>query len=154
MTERPKTIVEELATVVRSLTEANEALRRVIEEGASDQDLLEKFEDGFLDVKARFEQAFMEKALEHIKKGEELKMRIDGEIQLKRNQAESLKRQIDELDREIDRQTDLSVRLKHDTDVGAKRLHDLQQRSIEQPSSCLKPKSPQIFIQRLQNELE
>ena len=151
MSQRTDTNIERLAIVVKSLTEANKALREIIKRGTGEVGQLEKFEDRFRDVGVEMDR-FREIVQKDNKQAELLKSRLDQDIDQKRRYAESLRSEIEHSKREIDDLTIENERLVHETEASIKRLHDLKKNSDR--ISNIKTKSPQLFIQRLQNELE
>lgn len=152
MNGRPDTVVDKLAIVVKSLIDANEALRQVIGEETSDLDQIEKYKHNFIDIRKEVNQRFREQVNNLFAKGEAAKSRLYQEIELKRNRVESLKSQTQQLMGEIEELTKSNKELEHKTTSSAKKLHDLKRNDDQ--SSRLKPKSPQTFIRRLQNELD
>lgn len=152
MAGRPETVVDKLAIIVKSLNDANEALRQVIEEETSHLDQFEKYKHRFLDTRKEVNQKFKDQVNNLFAKGEEAKLRLYQEIELKRKQVDSLKIQVQQLVGEVEDLTKSNKELERKTTSSAKKLHDLKR--IDDQSFRLKPKSPQIFIRRLQNELD
>ena len=151
MAEHDDSNVENLAKVVNSLTEANKALRKVIERGANEVGQLERFEDKFRDTRDKFRH-FTEFVQKNNRQTELLKARLDQDINLHRQSADSLRRQIEILRRAIDERASENDKLHHEYKINIEKLHELRKNSDQ--SSVVKANSSQLFLQRLQNELE
>lgn len=144
--------MENLAIVVDSLGRANKALRAVIEKGANEVGQLKQFEDKFRDTEQKFAR-FKEFVVKNDKQADTLKSRLDQDVSFHRQNAESLKRQIDYLKRAIEDQSAENEKLMNDLKVDIERLHKLKHNS-DRLNTYVNTKSPQLFIQRLQNDLE
>jgi predicted RNase H-like nuclease (RuvC/YqgF family) len=150
MNELEGTNTKDLAIVLNSVNEANKALRRVIEKRSNEVGKLEKLEDKFRETNINFCR-FKEFVHKSNKQAEMLKSRLDQDIAYHRQNAESLRRQIDHLRRAIDEQTSENSILDHEYKTNVDKHYELKKSDL---SSTIKTNSPQPFIDRLKNEFK
>lgn len=149
MTKIEGSNIEDLKIVVNSFGDARKALRRVIERGTGEVKQLGDFEAKLRETGDKFFH-FKEFVQKNNKQAEILKSRLNQEIHHHRQNAESLKRQIEQLRYAIGEQTSVNDRLGDKYKINIEKLHELRRNSDQ---TINKTKSPE-FIQRLQNELE
>lgn len=143
--------MDKLATVTKSLTATNKALREAIEIRADEVGRLEHFEEGFRTAKDKFLQ-YKEAAIKYNRQTEEIQAILNQELGRHRRTAEDLRRQIADFRRKIEEQRLENEKLERDLKDNVEGLRKLKNTSNYNNSYVNSQRiNSSPFIERLRN---
>lgn len=140
--------MDNLATVVESMINANRALRGVIESSAEERSQLEKFEDHFRSAEERFFQ-FKQTVFNNNHQADELILRLKQSLIEKQRTIEEVKGQIASLENERRLQDEENERLEKALDDNVDSLKTISIAGGNLLSACTSGPPKGEFIDRL-----